>query len=432
MKRMLFILLLFIICFLFRNTNVKAASDITKNIVIKVGEQYTLPTDIHIIWQMGNSVLQRNNTLKGIKPGNSIVFVTDETKNFSIYKIEVDKSNIEVIMLDIGQGDAFLIKVNGYVILLDTGEKKYYEFLVQQLNTFNVEKIDALIISHMDTDHMGAATLAIKDYGIKTVLAPHTPGNSEEYNKLDNLLNGSSLKTIYVECDNSFSIGDGCVFSILGSDIIEDTNDSSIVMKLTYYDNSFLFTGDASASVLNRIMDEGKDIATDVLKIPHHGSHTSSPILFLKSTGAKIALISVGRDNQYGHPTENVLRRLEFMETDIYRTDKDGTVIIRGDGTDYECECINVVDWGAENRLKVEEGPVIANINSRVFHHINCISLPAEKNRIFFLSDEDAEIAGFRPCGNCIGMSKYNIETPDNNGAFIQKIIDYINKYKAG
>ena len=128
MKRMLFILLLFIICFLFRNTNVKAASDITNNIVLKVGEQYNLPTDIHIIWQMGDSVLQRNNTLKGIKPGTSIILVSDETNNLSIYKFEVDKSEIEVIMLDIGQGDAFLIKVNGYVILLDTGEKKYYVF----------------------------------------------------------------------------------------------------------------------------------------------------------------------------------------------------------------------------------------------------------------------------------------------------------------
>ena len=433
MKRIFFILLLLIICFQFRNTNVKAETDIMKNMVLKVGEQYTFPKDLHIIWHWGNSVLQRNNTLKGIKPGKSIVFVSDETDNLSIYKIEVDKSKIEVIMLDIGQGDAFLIKVNGYVILLDTGEKKYYEFLVQQLNTLNVEKIDALIISHMDTDHMGAATLVIQDYGIKTILAPHTPGNSEEYTKLCNLLDGSSIKTTYVESDNSFSIGDGCVLSILGSDIFDDTNDSSIIMKLVYYDNSFLFTGDVSATVLNRIMDAGINITADVLKIPHHGSDTSSPILFLKNTGAKIALISVGRDNQYGHPTDNVLRRLDLMEMVIYRTDKDGTVIIKGDGTNYECESTQLVDWGAERRLKVDEGPVIANINSRVFHHYNCISLPSEKNRIYFLCDEDAEIAGFRPCGNCVKRSKDSTEIIDDDETFIRKLIDYIRiKYKAG
>lgn len=339
-----------------------------------------------------------------------------------IYGSEEDivKSGIEVIMLDIGQGDSFLIRVNEKVILLDTGEKKYYEFLDTQLKHFGVDKIDLFIISHMDTDHMGAATLVIQDYDIKSVLIPKTPGESNEYNKLINLFDREKIDITYAYNDDCFSLGPGCDCNILSVDKGDDTNESSIVMKLVYYDNSFLFTGDASASTLNKIMEEGKDISVDVLKIPHHGSDSSSPLLFLRNTGAQYALISVGRKNAYGHPKENVLRRLETLGIEVFRTDVDGTVVIKGNGVDLDHEKVKIVDWDAEERLKVVDGPIIANVNSGVYHNSDCLSLPAERNRIYFLCYEDAETSGYRPCSMCIKAEDDEVRYFSSQGFWVK------------
>ena len=314
-----------------------------------------------------------------------------------------EKAGISVTMFDIGQGDSFLIRVNGKTIMVDTGEKSFYGFLQQQLDHLGVDKVDTLIISHMDTDHMGSAQLLIQDYDVSKVLMPKTPGNSNDYYKLMNYLDKSKIETVYVKTGDKYSFGKKCAIRILGADMGEDTNDSSIVMRLKYYKNTFLFTGDASAVVLNKIMDEGKNIKADVIKIPHHGSDSSSPILFLKNTESEFALISVGRENSYGHPTNNVIRRLEKFDSKVLRTDKDGTVTIFGDGKDLKYECEQIIDWGIEKKVKTISGNTIGNINSKVYHNPNCSSLPMEKNRIYFESPEDAEKAGYRKCGRCGG-----------------------------
>lgn len=379
------------------------------DIILKVGEIYDYSQDysedVKPVLIIGISVCYDGRYLYGILPGSSVALFYEDG-NYYFKRIIVEKSGIEIIMFDVGQGDSFLVRVNDRNILIDTGEKKYYEFLLQQLDYLGIDIIDTLIISHMDTDHLGAATLVMEEYGIDEVIMPYTEGNSNEYYKLVNYLDKESVTIIYAEEGECIDLGFGCILDILGADLGEDTNSSSLVMKLSYYEISFLFTGDASASILNMIM-ERNDISADVLKVPHHGSDMSSPLLFLKNCGADISLISVGADNAYGHPTSNVLRRLETIGSRVYRTDFDGTVIVKGDGTrradkavlDVTCE--KIVDWGAEERLKVENGPIIGNKNSRIYHNDSCMSLPSEKNRIFFMSSEDAETAGYRPCGIC-------------------------------
>ena len=338
-----------------------------------------------------------------------------ENTYIKTYAEDNEKSGITVTMLDVSQGESFLIQVNDKTILLDTGEKKYYEFLKRQLKYYKISKIDLLIISHMDTDHMGAATLVIQDFDIDAVFIPHTPGESNEYNKLVNLIEKRNVRVKYAERGKYYSVGEKCLLSVYSVDMVEEKNDSSIVMKISYLNNSFLFTGDASASVLNGIMEEGYDISADVLKVPHHGSDSSSPILFLKNVNARIALISVGRDNIYGHPTENVIRRLKNLNCDIYRTDIEGTVIVKGDGDTLRVSCEKIVDWDAEERLKVESGPIIGNINSKVYHNEDCLSLPADYNRIFFLKPEDAEESGYRPCSMCIDVQNDSGVSSGNN-----------------
>ncbi len=316
-----------------------------------------------------------------------------------------EKTGISVTMFDIGQGDSLLIQVNEMVIMVDTGEKSYYDFLKQQLDYYEIERVDMLIISHMDTDHMGAAQLVIREYNVPKVLMPSTPGKSMEYYNLMNYLDKEKIETIYVKTGDKYSLGKKCIINVLGADIGEGTNDSSIVMRLKYYKNTFLFTGDASATVLNRIMEEGQNVKADVLKVPHHGSDSSSPILFLKKTESKYSLISAGRENAYGHPTDNVIRRLTKFDSKILRTDKDGTVTIYGDGKKLYYNYEQIVDWYSEDKSNEQgiSGNTIGNKNSKVYHDLDCSSLPMEKNRVYFSSSEEAENAGYRKCGRCGG-----------------------------
>ena len=249
---------------------------------------------------------------------------------------------------------------------------------------------------------MGAAQLVVQDYGVKTVFMPVTPGNSTEYNKLMNAIEREHVNTVHVYTGNIYNLGMGCKIDILGADMGEGTNDSSIIMKLKYYKNTFLFTGDASAPVLNKLMENGADIKADVLKVAHHGSDYTNPLLFLKNVGAKYALISAGRNNAYGHPNDNVVRRLNTLKYKVLRTDLKGTVTIKGNGKTLKWSSKQIIDWDAEDRLKVEHGSIIGNINSKVYHIESCMSLPLEKNRVYFDSAEDAESAGYRKCGMCI------------------------------
>ena len=402
MKKMLFFIIMVSLCLFISPVVTNAASTVTENVVLKVGEQYKLKKYSKNGKIKGDSISLKKGIITGISVGNSTCTYKGKDKKKHIVNFKVENAEINVTMLDIGQGDAFLIRVNGQNIVLDTGEKKYYEYLKKQLEYFEVEHIDMLIISHMDTDHMGAAQLLLQDYGSEKVIMPVTPGNSTEYNKLMNYIDREKVETIYAHSGDEYDLGTCCKIVILGADMGEDTNDSSIVMKLVYYDNSFLFTGDASASVLNKLMEDGKNIQADVLKVAHHGSDSTNPLLFLKKTGSQYSLISVGRDNGYGHPTSNVLRRLEMLHSKVLRTDLNGTVTIKGDGKTLDYSCEQIIDWNAEEKLRVENGSIIGNVNSKVYHYQDCMSLPLEKNRVYFNSIEDAEAAGYRKCGNCV------------------------------
>ena len=195
---------------------------------------------------------------------------------------------------------------------------------------------------------------------------------------------------------------DGMVFTLLAADEGEDTNDSSLVLRMTYGKSSWLFTGDAPSAVLNKVMDEYPSlIKADVLKVSHHGSDYSNPVLFIKNVGAKMALISVGKDNDYGHPTQNVLKRLQTYISEIYRTDTDEMVTVTYNGK-YSVEKTGK-NTGSADVVAPTEYTVIGNKNSKAYHSPDCTSLPIEKNRVYFDSAADAEEAGYHACGMCGG-----------------------------
>ena len=180
-------------------------------------------------------------------------------------------------------------------------------------------------------------------------------------------------------------------------------NDYSVGIKLNHGDNSFIFTGDAEATSENEMVNSGIDLRANVLKVPHHGSSSSSTDSFLKAVNPKIAIFSLGENNSYGHPHREIIKKYENIET--YRTDIHGTILVISNGievivkTEKNSE-INISE-NKESENKSNEMFYIGNKNSKVFHLDSCNTLPAEQNRIIFKDREDAIDSDFRPCGRC-------------------------------
>lgn len=207
---------------------------------------------------------------------------------------------------------------------------------------------------------------------------------------------------------------------MLGSAIIQilgpqknydDPNDTSIVMKVVYGETSFLFTGDAERTAEADILDAGYDLSATVLKVGHHGSDTSTSYPFLREIMPKYAVIQVGKDNSYGHPTEDTLSRLRDADVKVYRNDLQGTIICSSDGAKVtftteknestQTKPTVVTPSKEDNNVAPDIEEYIGNKNSKKFHLTSCKNLPAEKNRILLTSREEAVQQGYDPCGNC-------------------------------
>ncbi len=234
-------------------------------------------------------------------------------------------------MIDVGQGDAILIRYPHLkkVILIDTGgvipygnwkSKQAEQILLPYFRALGIHHIDFLILTHGDYDHMGEAIPLIEHFDVKTVIF-----NCGELNELERELIKvlDRKKIVYYHCMKSLKIGSSKLL-FLNDNHYNNENDHSIVLYTEFYHHTFLFMGDASSLVERDLIAKYKLKEIDVLKVSHHGSKTSSSKDFIGAIHPKYSMISVGRNNRYGHPNKEVLKNLESSE--IYRTDQDGGI----------------------------------------------------------------------------------------------------------
>lgn len=252
-----------------------------------------------------------------------------------------DEKSLEVHFLDVGQGDATLIKCGEHAMLIDTGEEGKGTAIQYYLEKQGVERLDYMVLTHPDSDHIGSADVVITKFEVGQVLMPDYEKSNSTYRKLIETLDYKRLqpirvRPIRVQPGSSFTLGTA-VCTILGPvDEYEDSNNSSIVLLVEHGNNRFLFTGDAEeeaeADVLEYCNANGISIQADVYKAGHHGSNTSSGDTFLDAVAPKAAVISCGIDNDYGHPHEETLERLHNRGIQVFRTDEQGTVVVVSDG----------------------------------------------------------------------------------------------------
>ena len=183
----------------------------------------------------------------------------------------------------------------------------------------------------------------------------------------------------------------------------EDPNNTSIVLRIVYGQTSFLFTGDMESVAEGDLLDAGVALKSTLLKVGHHGSSSSTSYRFLREVAPSYAVISVGKGNSYGHPTDEVLSRLRDAEVTLYRTDLCGDIICTSNGKTLAFEIKKGSPTVAETTQStaVSEYACIGNLNSKKYHRLTCSSLPNEENRIYFTSAEEADEKGYTPCGIC-------------------------------
>ena len=237
-------------------------------------------------------------------------------------------SKLEIYYFDVGQADSIFINNNGYTMLIDAGNNSDGENIVNFLKEKNISDIDIVVGTHPHEDHIGGLDDVIKSFEIGKIYMPDAISTSNTFNDVLDIIEEKEYTVNIPIVDEVFNLHD-MRFKVIHTGTDEkDLNDSSIVLRLDFGSTSYLFTGDISTSVEKDLLD--KDIKVDVLKVAHHGSNYSSSDKFLNIINPKYAIISVGYNNKYDHPSNKILERLK--NSNVYRTDKDGTIKIDSDG----------------------------------------------------------------------------------------------------
>lgn len=240
-------------------------------------------------------------------------------------------------MLDVGQGDALFIESpTGTQIMLDVGPvHKVLGSLSRIMSPFD-RSIDALVVTNPDADHIGGFAEVFKSYKVGIVLEPGTLTDSKVYQNFKEEIKKQNIPNILARKGTRLSLGGGVFIDILFPDrdvASWATNDGSVVARLTYGETSIMLTGDSTAKTEKIILSQKPTLVLDstILKVGHHGSRTSTSDSFVKAVAPSFALISVGKNNNYGHPHQNTLDTLNKFGAKILRTDILGTIIIKCD-----------------------------------------------------------------------------------------------------
>ena len=319
-------------------------------------------------------------------------------------------SAFAVHFIDVGQADAALVLCDGKSMLIDGGNRADGNLIYTYLQKQSLSYLDYVVCTHPDEDHVGglAAALTCADAG--TVYCPVTSYSSKAFTNFADKAAERGLELVRPEPGTVFSLGSAQVTVLAPLADYDDNNNQSIVLRIVYGETSFLFTGDAARESETDMLESGAVLQSTVLKVGHHGSESSTTYPFLREVNPQYAVISVGKDNSYGHPTEEVLSRLRDAGVQVYRTDMQGDIICTSDGktvtfTTQRGSGAVTNPTEEETTGSGEQGGdeyrYIGNLNSKKFHLPTCASLPDEANRIYFLTREQALDAGYTPCGVC-------------------------------
>lgn len=248
--------------------------------------------------------------------------------------------------IDVGQGDAILITTKDGNMLIDSGDlsSSSQKKLDNYLKSENIKSFEYVVFTHTDADHIGSGDIVIKNYDVKTVIMPDYQATSKVFGRLVDAIEDKDVDLVLIgeddDCEKpgySFKLGPVTHTVMAPTEDFDDANEMSVVIKSVYGETSVLLTGDAEIKSEKAMIAKYKngELDIDILKAGHHGSSSSSSHSFLTATTPDLVIISCGEGNKYGHPHEVVMDRFTKAEIEIFRTDLDGTVVVKTDGVTY-------------------------------------------------------------------------------------------------
>ncbi len=239
-------------------------------------------------------------------------------------------SNLEVSFLDVGQADSILIQNKEEFMLIDAGNNNDGDLLVDYFHSLGIEEFQYVVGTHPHEDHIGGLDTIINEFQIDKIYLPDVITTTTTFTDLLGAIENKNMTYTVPTIGETFSLGEANIEVIYTGTDTTDLNNTSIVLKLTFGNTSFLFTGDATSTTEKQILN--KDINADVLKVGHHGSKYSTTDEFLNKVNPKYAIISVGKNNSYGHPNQSTLDKFKQKNIQIFRTDELGTILVTSDG----------------------------------------------------------------------------------------------------
>ena len=340
--------------------------------------------------------------------------------------------DLTVTFLDVGQADCIVIESNDDFMVIDGGNNADIATVTDFLKSKEVEKIKYLIGTHPHEDHIGGLDAIINNFNVETIIMPEAISDTQTFEDVITAIENKKLEITAPKTGDTYKLGNATFTIIAPNKIYSELNNMSVGIKLTNGENSFIFCGDAEVLSENDMLANKIDLKADVLKLSHHGSNTSTSKAFLKAVSPQYSVISVGKDNQYGHPNIDTLKKLLDNEIELYRTDLQGNIVITSDGKSIKfnvesCDITEGIKQIHEKALeeslkqvetqiattKEETAPTtvetksvdyILNKNTDKFHHTWCSSVNRmkESNKIYFTGNRDDVInQGYDPCKNC-------------------------------
>ncbi|MBZ9572861.1 MBL fold metallo-hydrolase [Patescibacteria group bacterium] len=250
--------------------------------------------------------------------------------------------NLRVSFFDVGQGDAIFIETpKGHQILIDGGSgKKVLEKLAWNLPFWD-RTLDLVILTHPEKDHLGGLIWVFNRYKVANILWTGVLRETKVFEEWQEKLEKEGARKVIARAGQKIKAENVQIFILYPLESLEgkffeaSSNDTSVISQVFFGENSFLFTGDITTKIEKELLEKEVDLSSDVLKVAHHGSKTSTSEEFLEKVTPEIAVISCGKNNPYGHPHQQVLRNLEEFAIKVLRTDQDGNIKIVSNGNKF-------------------------------------------------------------------------------------------------
>lgn len=268
---------------------------------------------------------------------------------------------LEVHFIDVGQGDAILVTQGNSSLLIDAGNNSEEDLMVRYLAGQGISRLSMICVTHPDADHCGGMDAVADAYAdaATTILMPQCTNDTVTYADMMDSIRQSNAVAEYPSARDTYTLGDAAI-TVLSpkKDTVgayPDTNEYSIGLKIAYGDTAFVMCGDAPVSSEKDMVASGIDLSADVLKLGHHGSYTSSCDAFLDAVAPSCAVVSAGKGNDYGHPHEEVMKRIQDRGIKLYRTDEQGTLIAYSDGKNITWNTVPSGDYSSGDQLASDD-----------------------------------------------------------------------------